>query len=169
MDAIFSVCSACSCARFNSLRLLLDAFFEGTRPRRVLVVLGLQLAAHGIEGAGEFADFVVRPHFDLISQIPCREAFGTAFQGLHRMAHHLPDEEPTQQRDQQQSASGVEDHAPAAFGELDVGLGQREVGVEDAEDLLFAPDARGKRRSNRTAGSRSDVMMPSTRVPARLR
>ena len=95
------------------------------------------LWAHGIERVRKFPDFILREDIDLESQISCSETFRASFQGLHRPSYHLPHKEPTQDCDQQKGAAGVDDHPTAAFGELHVCFREREVRVENTENLLF--------------------------------
>ena len=118
-------------------RLLLDPLFKSMSPGDVLVVLRVQPEAHVIEGGGEVTDFVVGVHFNLIAEIARGQAFSAAFQRFYRPAYDLPHEEPAQERDQQQGAARVDNHAAAAFGDLNVGLGERKIGVEDAENPLL--------------------------------
>jgi len=116
--------------------LLLDTLFEGMSPGNVFRVLGFQLTAHVVEGARQVANLVFRLDRDLVAEIAGLQAISAAFQRLHRPSHYSPDEKPAENGDQDQAARGIRDHDPATFRQLNVSLRQRQVGVEDAQNLL---------------------------------
>src|SRR5579859_5139604 len=80
--------------------LLLDTLLESMSPGKILLARSLQLAAHAVERAGEFANLVVRLNVDLIAKVAGRKALGSSLERLHRLANDSPDKEPTENSDQ---------------------------------------------------------------------